>query len=158
LERNHGSRRSRVDATLGEHLRRRGLRWSSTRDAVVDAFLGAPHHVSVDELLARVRRREPGVGHATVYRTLRLLEETGLATSHQFGDGPTRYEPSAGTRHHDHLVCTGCGVIVEFEEPEIERLQDEVARDRGFVTESHRLELYGRCPTCRDRASAGGRS
>jgi Fur family ferric uptake transcriptional regulator len=149
LERNHGSRRSRVDATLGEHLRRRGLRWSSTRDAVVDAFLVAPHHVSVDELLARVRRREPGVGHATVYRTLRLLEEIGVALSHRFGDGPTRYEPAAGVPHHDHLVCTACGRVVEFVEPGIERLQEEVSRAAGYVVHAHRLEIHGRCPECR---------
>jgi Fur family ferric uptake transcriptional regulator len=138
-----------VQARVGAHLQRRGLRWSSTRDSVVRTFLASPHHVTVDELLARVRRREPGVGHATVHRTLRLLEEIGVALSHRFGEGPTRYEPAAGVPHHDHLVCTGCGGVVEFVEPDIERLQEQVSQAAGFVVHAHRLEIHGRCPACR---------
>jgi Fur family transcriptional regulator, ferric uptake regulator len=141
-----------IQSRVGAHLRKRGLRWSSTRDAVVQAFLASPHHVTVDELLAGVRRREPGVGHATVYRTLRLLEEIGVALSHRFGEGATRYEPAVGVRHHDHLVCTSCSRVVEFVDPDIERLQEEVSRAAGFSLHGHRLEIHGRCRDCARRA------
>jgi len=145
----NGALASRVQEVLGAHLARHGLRRSSVRDVVVTTFLAAPRHVSVDELTGQVRERDEGIGHATVYRTLRLLTECGLAERHDFGDGVTRYEPVRGTGHHDHLVCTGCGAIAEFENPEIDDLQQEVARSHRFVTETHKLELYGRCAKCR---------
>jgi Fur family transcriptional regulator, ferric uptake regulator len=134
---------------VGEAIARRGLRRSNRRDLVVETFLAAGDHSSVEELTARVRARDAAVGQATVYRTLKLLEECGVAAARHFDDGLTRYEPVVERSHHDHLICTSCGVIVEFENPEIEELQLEVARRHRFATESHRMELYGRCPTCR---------
>jgi len=134
---------------LAAHVLRLGLRRSRTRDAVVATFFAAPRHVSVEELSDRVRETDGGIGHATVYRTLRLLAECGLAEAHDFGDGVTRYEPVRGKSHHDHLVCTGCGAIVEFENLQIEALQREVARSHRFVADTHKLELYGRCARCR---------
>ncbi|HEY6100790.1 MAG TPA: transcriptional repressor [Anaeromyxobacter sp.] len=144
-------------AALREHIAEHGLRRSRTRDAVVETFLATREHASVEELTARVRARDPAVGQATVYRTLKLLQECGVAAARQFGDGVTRYEPVLERGHHDHLVCTRCGKIVEFENPDIEKLQLDVARTHGFSTERHRMELYGRCPGCRraGRGSAG---
>jgi Fur family ferric uptake transcriptional regulator len=140
---------------LDAHLERSGLRHSGVRDLVVEAFLAAREHVSVEELTRRVRRR--GIGQATVYRTLKLLSDCGLAAPRQFGDGVTRYEPVAERAHHDHLICTSCGTIVEFENPRIEALQLAVAREHGFTVESHKLELYGRCAAClRDARRARG--
>ena len=107
-------------------------------------------HVSVEELVARVRRIDPRISVATVYRTMKLLADCGLAIPRQFGgDGQTRYESAAGRPHHDHLICTTCGEIVEFANERIESLQALVARRHGFEVESHRLELYGRCAACR---------
>jgi len=140
-------------ARLATHLARAGLKRSRTRDAVVDTFLETPGHVSAEELTTLVRRRAPGVGFTTVYRALKLLEDCGLATASQFGDGHAHYERVVEGTHHDHLVCTECGAIVEFENPEIEKLQEKVGRQHGFEVTSHRTELYGRCPRC----VAGGR-
>ncbi len=125
-----------------------GLKATRQRDVIVDEFLRSRGHVSIEELLARVRRRHPRVGYVTMYRTLRLLQAADLAVARQFGDGQTRFEVAdlARQAHHDHLICTDCGLIIEFTEPEIERLQDEVARRLGFRVESHKLELYARCP------------
>jgi Fur family ferric uptake transcriptional regulator len=109
-------------------------------------------HVSVDELIGHVRRLDPRVSVATVYRTMKLLAECGLAVPRQFGGGQTRYEPSAGRPHHDHLICTTCGDIVEFANARIELLQARVAESHGFEVESHKLELYGRCARCRAAA------
>ncbi len=133
---------------LAAHLTRAGLKHSRPRDAVVDAFLGTPGHVSVEELTAIVRRRDPAVGYTTVYRAMKLLADCGLASAHDFGDGQTRYERALQRTHHDHLICTACGAILEFEDHGIEELQEEVARRHGFEIASHRMELYGRCADC----------
>ncbi len=135
-------------AALGAYIERKGLKHSRQRDTIVDAFFGMRGHVSVEEVAGRVRERDPHVSLATVYRTMKLLAECGLATSRQFGDGQTRYEAAAGKRHHDHLICTTCGEIVEFEDDRIEELQALAARRHGFEVESHKLELYGRCERC----------
>ncbi len=141
---------------LDTFIARRGLKHSRQRNAIVEAFYSMGGHVPVEALVARVRQQDPRVSLATVYRTMKLLAESGLAVARQFGDGQTRYE-TARDQHHDHLICTGCGRIVEFENERIEEQQLRVARRHGFTVESHKLELYGRCPACRrGRGSAGG--
>ncbi len=140
-----------AERALARVLEEKGLRRSRQRDVVVRTFFGMGGHVAVDALLAQVRRFDPGVGVATVYRTMKLLAECGLAVPRDFGDGRARYEP-ATHRHahsHDHLICTGCGQIVEFESQRIEELQHRVARRHGFEVERRRVELYGRCARCR---------
>lgn len=130
-----------------EFQRHHGLKTTSQRELIVDVFLHCQEHVSVEELLQRVRERNARVGYATVYRTMKLLIEAGLAVCRHFGDGQTRYEVSGPeTPHHDHLICERCGLILEFENDEIERLQDNVAQRLGFKIVRHKLELYGLCP------------
>jgi Fur family ferric uptake transcriptional regulator len=143
-----------AERALARALEEKGLRRSRQRDVVVRTFFATGGHVAVDALLAQVRRVDPRVGVATVYRTMKLLAELGLAVPRQFGGGQTCYEPAAGRPHHDHLICTHCGAIEEFAEQRIETLQSRVAASRGFQVETHKLELYGRCAPCR-RASAG---
>ncbi|HEY3359990.1 MAG TPA: transcriptional repressor [Polyangia bacterium] len=130
-----------------EFARRTGLKSTRQRDLIVDEFLRADGHISIEELLARVRRKSPRVGYVTVYRTLKLLADAELAVARQFGDGQSRFERADGAArpHHDHLICTECGRILEFENPEIERLQELVAQQHGFEVVSHKLEIYGRC-------------
>jgi len=134
---------------LGAFLERRGLKHSRRREFILETFLSMGGHVPVETLVARVREQDPRVGAATVYRTMKLLADCGLAVQRQFGDGQTRYEHARGGGHHDHLICTGCGRIVEFENERIEELQLKVARSHGFEVESHKLEMYGRCAACR---------
>jgi Fur family ferric uptake transcriptional regulator len=145
-----------VRSRLARFISERGLKQSRQRDAVADAFFDMPGHVSADELVERVRAVDARVSVATVYRTLKLLGESGLAIPRHFGEGQTRWESAVGRGHHDHLICTRCGAIVEFENDEIERLQALVARRHGFAVERHRLELYGRCAACRAAGDAGG--
>jgi Fur family ferric uptake transcriptional regulator len=97
-----------------------GLRSTEQRRLIVESFLLCSVHVSIDELLATVKQRDPGIGYAIVYRPLRLLVASGVATEHQFGDGLTRYEVADQRGPHDHLSCLGCGQIIEFEEARIE--------------------------------------
>src|SRR5262245_26009272 len=125
-----GSREAReLRERWAEFLKERNLNTTQQRELIVDAFLRSHEHVSIDELLARVRRRSPTVGYATVYRTLKLLVDSGLANPRQFDDGQTRYEVAGA--HHDHLICVKCGLILEFENDEIERLQEQMAQFLG---------------------------
>lgn len=127
------------------YIQDRRLNTTAQREAIVEQFLRTRDHVSIDELLNKVRKRNPRVGYATVYRTLKLLVDSGLAVERQFGDGQARFEVVGD--HHDHLICVKCGLILEFEDDEIERLQDRIAdRLGGFTVLRHRHELYGLCP------------
>ncbi len=131
----------------------RGLNASKTRDEVVAVFLETTAHVDLQSLHEAVRRRHPGIGFATVYRTMKLLEDAGIAHARRFGDAKeTLYEVAAGRSHHDHLICLSCGKIVEFVSPEVERLQDAIAAKHGFALAQHRHELYGQCGECRTTA------
>jgi Fur family ferric uptake transcriptional regulator len=129
---------------LEAHIRASGLKQTRQRDEILTAFFEAGGHVSIDDLLTRAQARMPGVGYATVYRSLKLFVEAGVAHEQNFQDGQTRYEPLADD-HHDHLICLDCGHIFEFEEHEIERRQAEVAAHHGLRVERHRHEIYGRC-------------
>jgi Fur family ferric uptake transcriptional regulator len=145
---------------LSAYMAKKGLRSTDQRRLIVETFFHADNHVSIEELLAQVRKNDPRVGYATVYRTLKLLTECGVAFERRFGDGLTRYELADGTsHHHDHLICVECGAIQEFEEPRIEEIQDEIAARYGFELRSHKHEMYGVCPACQKRiAAARGRN
>ena len=132
---------------FADYVRKHGLKSTQQRDVIVELFLRSSGHISIDDLLTRVRRKSPKVGYATVYRTMKLLTDSGVAAARQFGDGQTRFEISDGEGHHDHLICNQCGLILEFENDAIEKLQEEMAeRLGGFKLVRHKLELYGICP------------
>ena len=133
------------------YLRDKGLKTTQQREAIVDAFLRTSGHVALEDLLEQARRTHPGVGLATVYRTVKLLEEAGLAATRQFESGHTLYEVAQGRAHHDHLICQQCGYIVEFESDEIETLQETTARRMGFNVLRHRHELFGLCEKAQGR-------
>jgi Fur family ferric uptake transcriptional regulator len=129
---------------------RKGLRSTRQRDVILDVFLSTHEHLSVEELYLKVKASHPGIGQATVYRTLKLFVEAGLAREMTLSDGQTRYEHQLAGEHHDHLICTRCNSIIEFEDETIERLQREIAQRHGFILTSHKMQLCGICPACRD--------
>ena len=131
------------------YLGRLGLKKTRQRDAIVREFVKARRHITAEDLHRTVARRYPAVGLVTVYRTLKLLAQAGVAKERRFGANESRYEPVVGVGHHDHLICTACGGISEFENVEIEGLQDRVASQHGFLIQDHKLELYGLCRECR---------
>ncbi len=136
-----------------DYLQSNGLNTTQQREVIVEQFLRSEEHISTDDLLERSRQLNPKIGYATVYRTLKLLVEAGLAHQRDFGEGQSRFE--VVSEHHDHLICTKCGLVLEFEDEAIEALQDEVAkRLGGFKIVQHRLELYGLCP--REQGVPGG--
>ena len=131
-------------------LRERGLKSTAQRDDIARVFFEFGHHISAEELYAQVKKINPHVGYATIYRTLRLLKECDLVLERHFDEGQARYEV-VGERHHDHFICERCGKIIEFENERIEKLQELVARDLGVSLTRHKMELYGLCHDCRDQ-------
>ena len=138
-----------------EQLEKKNQRMTPQRRLITTVLFKSDAHLNADELHQRVRLFDSTVGHATVYRTLKLLEQHRLVHSHKFGDGTVRYEISAGgDEHHDHLVCNDCGEIIEFENQAIEDLQHQVAASLEFRLVDHSTVLYADClrANCRGRA------
>jgi Fur family ferric uptake transcriptional regulator len=138
----------RLRARLQTYMLKKGLRSTAQRRLIVDTFFEIASHTTIEDLLSEVRSRDKGIGYATVYRTLKLLAECGVASERRFGDGLSRYELADDAAHHDHLICVSCDTIIEFEEPKIELLQEEIARRYGFKVTSHKHEMYGTCAKC----------
>jgi len=133
---------------LKSYLETKGLKSTAQRDYIADTFFRTNTHISLDELLKKVKRKTPNIGYATVYRTMKLLTDSGLAIARQFGDGQTRYENLPEDGHHDHMICIKCSRIAEFQNQKIEQLQSEMAKKLGFTVVNHKLELYGYCQDC----------
>jgi Fur family ferric uptake transcriptional regulator len=135
-------------AVLDRYLRDRGQKMTLPRQTVLKAFLGIESHVTAEELLAVARRLNPTIGQATVFRTIKLLTEAGIAREAVTVEGGKRYEHAYGHAHHDHLVCIRCGKVVEFQDGDLERLQERVYHRNGYEPIGHRLELQGLCRAC----------
>ena len=139
-----------AEAIFHDHLRRVGLKHTGQRDAILGAFLDTRDHLSTDELYRLVRKKDQRIGFTTVYRTLKLLSECGLASEVAFNDGIARYEHQYNRRNHHHMVCTECGSSVEFFSPEIERIEHEIGRKHKYLTTRHTFQIYGVCDNCQE--------
>jgi Fur family ferric uptake transcriptional regulator len=139
---------------LAEYLVRNGLKHTRQREAILHTFLVAEGHITSEDLCERVREVHPEIGAATVYRTLKLFCEAGIANAMHFREGVTVYERQHA--HHDHLICLGCGEIIEFRSDVIEREQTKIAEAQGYSLAKHRLHLFGHCQACQDKALEPG--
>ena len=129
-------------------MNRKGLNTTSQRKAIAKAFFNFPGHHSLDEFYRHVAEEDSSIGQTTVYRTLKLLCEAGLAIETQFSDNITRFEVAIPNRHHDHMVCLKCGKIIEISDPRIEKIQKEIAATHDFNLSGHSHTLYGFCKNC----------
>ncbi|QGY41573.1 transcriptional repressor [Pseudodesulfovibrio cashew] len=136
---------------FARYLADQNLKMTPQRRLILDTFLKQNDHLSSEELYAKVKRRDKSVGQATVYRTLKLLNESGLIEPLDFADGVTRYEMSYGESHHDHLICESCGENIEILDETIEARQEELARQHGYTLTRHKMYLYGICEKCRKK-------
>jgi len=134
---------------LNDYIRKNNLKSSNQRGIILEAFLNSSRHITADELHDIIKTDYPNIGIATIYRTMKLLCECGLSRELILEDGKTRFEAVYDHEHHDHLICTKCGKFVEIVSPDIEKLQEKIARENGFLLKSHRLNLYGICKACR---------
>jgi Fur family ferric uptake transcriptional regulator len=131
---------------LKGHLAKHNLKLTRQREYILEEFL-RNEHITAEQMHRQVTKRDPRIGLATVYRTLNLFCEAGLAEARHFGS-QTQYDNVVHKRHHDHLICTSCGKILEFENEAIEKLQEQVAAQYSFTITRHKLELYGLCSEC----------
>lgn len=133
---------------LLEYLKLKNRKHSKQRDEILGVFLKSSRHLTARELYFQVQQGNPAIGFATVYRTLKLLCEVGICREMALEDGITRYERQQGHEHHDHLVCTKCGKVVEVVDQIIENHQERLFKKHGFHPQRHRMELYGVCKAC----------
>ena len=139
-----------IEHKFSEYLKNKGLRVTPQRLKILNVFLNTEDHVSMEELFLKIRQQDSSVGQVTVYRTLKILCEAGIASAVNFEDGMVRYEPR-DLHHHDHLVCEKCGRKIEFINESIEKLQEAVCREHDFIPTAHHMVLYGICASCRDK-------
>ncbi len=144
--------RTRERDIFRKYLERRGLKLTAERQAVFDQLFARHEHVEADEILVRLRARGKKISRATIYRTLELLVDSGVVGRVRVGEIGYRYERLRAGEHHDHLICNECGRVIEFFEPRIESLQDEVCDRYGFLSISHSHQMRGICKQCRPRA------
>jgi Fur family ferric uptake transcriptional regulator len=132
-----------------KHIQQKGLKRTSQRDLILDVFLRTEEHLSSEDLYRLVQKEDASIGQTTVYRTLKLLSEAGLAREVRFGDGRTHYEHNYKHQHHDHMICSECGRIIEFFSAELEAIQDAMAAKHRFEVTQHLLRIIGLCAECR---------
>ncbi len=137
-------------AIVERFMRERGMRWTTQRTLIAKVALDSHAHFSADELLSMCQQEDADVSRATVYRTLSMLEAAGFVEGLDTGEGKRRFEHVLGHCHHDHMVCTNCGKIIEFRDDALEKRQEIAAKAEGFQIESHSLKLFGRCKNCRE--------
>lgn len=138
-----------------DYLESKDLKHSRQREDILDLFLNTDRHLTAEGLYGLIKKKNPAIGFATVYRTLKLLCACGLSRELRFEDGTTKYEHLYGHQHHDHLTCLRCGKIVEVVDPEIERLQERLFKRHRFYQQRHRLNLYGVCWNCKRKGGKG---
>lgn len=132
-----------------KHIQKKGLKRTAQRDLILNIFLRTEEHLSSEDLYRLVQKEDPSVGQTTVYRTLKLLSEAGLAREVRFGDNRTHYEHNYKHQHHDHMICSECGRIIEFFSAELEGIQDSMAAKHRFQITQHLLRIIGICAECR---------
>jgi len=136
----------RIYRIFTDHLTKNGLRLTSQRRKILDFLLQATHHLSQEEIYHALRHH--GLGRATVFRTLKMLEESRLV-NHVIGStGTPRFEVNIERPHHDHLICINCGHIQEVLWPKLEHIQEQTCRKIGFIPKWHRHEIFGLCRSC----------
>ena len=131
-----------MTASIEERCKQKGVKLTDQRKLIARIMSDSNNHPNVDELYKRVSEIDSKIGIATVYRTVKLFEEAGILTKHEFRGGKARYEEFPDS-HHDHLIDVQSGEIVEFVDEEIEKLQETVAEKLGYQLLDHKLELYG---------------
>jgi Fur family transcriptional regulator, ferric uptake regulator len=131
-----------VEKSLEELCVERGMRMTEQRRIIARVLEGSADHPDVEELYRRSSAIDARISISTVYRTVKLFEDAGIIERHDFRDGRSRYE-TVPDEHHDHLIDLKTGQVIEFHSPEIEALQERIAREHGFRLVDHRLELYG---------------
>jgi len=134
-----------------EFLRDEGYLVTRQRRRIADVMFTTTGHLSVEDIQNLLRQRKVSASIASIYRTLDVLIKSGLVVQHRFGKRFKRFEAVRQDQHHDHLICTVCGRVIEFKNDTIETLQLQVAKKHNFVITNHKLDIYGRCSKCKNK-------
>jgi Fur family ferric uptake transcriptional regulator len=137
-----------AEVIFRKYLKEKGKLYSKQREQILEIFLKTEEHPTINDLYDLVKKKYPKIGLATVYRTLEVISEAGLARKVDLGSGIKRYEHKYKHEHHDHLICEQCGRIIEVKSPEIEKLQARLAKSHKFSATRHRMEIFGLCKNC----------
>lgn len=131
-------------------LKDKGMKYTEQRAVILQILLNIDDHLNAEEVHRIVKEKYPeqNIGIATVYRTLNFLEDVNLISSISFGKDGKKYEGNVSKEHHDHIICTSCGKIVEFFDEEIERRQETIASKNGFKITDHTMQIFGICQDC----------
>ena len=132
-----------------EFLQKQGLKLTSERIALVREIFSTHYHFEADELLFKMKEKDVKISRATVYRTLELLVKSGMVRRVHLGEDHYHYEHVTGNSHHDHLICTTCGNVIEFHDEELEKRQHEICARKKFTPTFHNLQILGVCDSCR---------
>ena len=135
--------------TVAKYLKEHDFKLTTQRKKIIEAIFSSHEHFTADDLHDLLREKGESISKATIYRTLSLLVESGLVESRDFGRGQLYYEHVLGHPHHDHIICVVCGKVVEFQNPDLEKMRQKIAKARGFTIQSHSLRIFGRCKPCR---------
>jgi len=138
-------------AIFAAYLKKNGLLQTAQRDQILDIFLKTEDHPTIEDLYLLIRKKNPKIGLATLYRTMKVICDAGLARETDFGNAQRSFEHKYQHRHHDHLVCVNCGRIIEALSPEIEKLQDKLAKKHGFSPLRHTMQIFGTCAKCKQK-------
>ena len=138
-----------------QYLHTHGQKMTRPRRIILEAFIETEGHLTTEDILREAKKVDPGIGHATVFRTIRLIADAGLAREALQDDGARKFEHLANHPHHDHLLCVGCGKIIEFLSPVIEKEQQKIFSQYGFLPRGHMMELLGLCPECQAKQKKG---
>ncbi len=142
---------SETEKFFTDFLSTKKLRLTSQRKIIFNEFMTRNTHIDTDELFSKMKTIDKNIGLATIYRTLKLLTEAGIVREVKFGNEKPVYEAVIGRTHHDHLICSECGENIEFNDPELEAMQESIAKKYGYQLTGHSMYLTGLCSKCRDK-------
>lgn len=134
-----------------QYLKSKGLKLTSERKDILKKVFSIHDHFDVEELLYLLKKDGKQISRASVYRTLNLLVDSSLVEKVDFGEGKAYYEHIYGHFHHDHLICSSCGRVIQFQDPVIESRQEEICKHYDFEIDYHLLNIFGYCSQCRSR-------
>jgi len=137
---------------LRQYLKNKGMLHSKQREQILDVFLKTERHLTIDDLYDLIRKKNPKIGLATVYRAMSVICDAGLAREVDFGDGTRRFEHKYQHQHHHHLVCLECGRAIEVVSPEIEKVQQRLAKKHGFTPVKDTMKIFGICRQCQRKS------
>ena len=132
-----------------QYLKKKGMLRSKQREKILDIFLKTEEHPTIDDLYNLVRKKDPKIGLATIYRTMEVICDAGLARKVDFGDGNKRYEHKYKHQHHHHLVCLKCGKVIEIASSKLEEIQRQLAKKHDFTITRDTMKIFGTCRTCK---------